>query len=408
MSSVGQRQVDVQTMQQAQLLAKCAGWTEAREVQRMGLYPYFKPISKAEDTVVVIEGRERVMMGSNNYLSLTHHPRVLEAARNALETFGSGCTGSRFLNGTLALHEELESRLAEHFGKESVLVFSTGYQANLGLVQGLIGRGDVVLVDKLDHASIIDGAKLSYGETSRFNHGDLRHLEHKLQKHSDRATMIIVDGVYSMEGDIADVPGLVDLAQRYGAVLAVDDAHSVGVLGPNGDGTAAHFGIADETDIVVGTFSKSLASIGGFVGASESVIHYLKHHSRPLIFTASLPPSNTAGVLAALDVMIAEPERREMLWKNTRRFQQGCRSLGFDIGPTETPIVPVLIGTLQNTFAFWRALFDAGVFTNPVVPPAVPPDQCRLRASLMATHTTEQIDFALEIFGTLGKKMGVI
>jgi 8-amino-7-oxononanoate synthase len=374
----------------------------------MGLYPYFKPISKAEDTVVVIEGRERVMMGSNNYLSLTHHPRVLEAARNALETFGSGCTGSRFLNGTLALHEELESRLAEHFGKESVLVFSTGYQANLGLVQGLIGRGDVVLVDKLDHASIIDGAKLSYGETSRFNHGDLRHLEHKLQKHSDRATMIIVDGVYSMEGDIADVPGLVDLAQRYGAVLAVDDAHSVGVLGPNGDGTAAHFGIADETDIVVGTFSKSLASIGGFVGASESVIHYLKHHSRPLIFTASLPPSNTAGVLAALDVMIAEPERREMLWKNTRRFQQGCRSLGFDIGPTETPIVPVLIGTLQNTFAFWRALFDAGVFTNPVVPPAVPPDQCRLRASLMATHTTEQIDFALEIFGTLGKKMGVI
>ena len=408
MSSVGQREVDIQTMQQAQLLAKCAGYTEAREVQKMGLYPYFKPISKAEDTVVVIEGKERVMMGSNNYLSLTHHPEVLDAARKALETFGSGCTGSRFLNGTLALHEELESRLAEHFGKESVLVFSTGYQANLGLVQGLIGRGDVVLVDKLDHASIIDGAKLSYGETARFNHGDLRHLELKLQKHAGQASMIIVDGVYSMEGDIANVPGLVELAQRYGAVLAVDDAHSVGVLGPKGDGTAAHFGLVDEADIVVGTFSKSLASIGGFVGASESVIHYLKHHSRPLIFTASLPPSNTAGVLAALDVMIAEPERREMLWKNTRRFQHGCRSLGFDIGPTETPIVPVLIGTLPNTFAFWRALFDAGVFTNPVVPPAVPADQCRLRASLMATHTPEQIDFALETFGTLGKKMGVI
>lgn len=408
MSSVGQREVDVQTMQQAPLLAKCAGYTFAREIQRSGLYPYFKPISKAEDTVVVIEGRERVMMGSNNYLSLTHHPKVLEAARMALEAFGSGCTGSRFLNGTLALHEELESRLAEHFGKESVLVFSTGYQANLGLVQGLIGKGDVVLVDKLDHASIIDGAKLSYGETSRFNHGDLTHLEHKLQKFTDRATMIIVDGVYSMEGDIADVPGLVDLAQRYGAVLAVDDAHSVGVLGPDGDGTAAHFGLVDEAEIVVGTFSKSLASIGGFVGASESVIHYLKHHSRPLMFTASLPPSNTAGVLAALDVMIAEPERREMLWKNTRRFQQGCRSLGFDIGPTDTPIVPVLIGTLEDTFTFWRALFDAGVFTNPVVPPAVPPDQCRLRASLMATHTDEQIDFALETIGTLGKKMGVI
>jgi 8-amino-7-oxononanoate synthase len=408
MSSLGERKVDIQTLRQAQLLEKCAGYTDAHDVQKMGYYPYFMPISKAEDTIVVIEGQERVMMGSNNYLSLTHHPKVLEAARRALEVFGSGCTGSRFLNGTLALHEELEGRLADLFGKEAALVFSTGYQANLGLIQGLIGRGDVVLVDKLDHASILDGAKLSYGETTRFNHGDLAHLEHKLQKHSDRPMMIIVDGVYSMEGDIADVPGLVDLAQRYGAVLAIDDAHSVGVLGPKGDGTAAHFGMVDEADIVVGTFSKSLASIGGFVGASESVIHYLRHHSRPLIFTASLPPSNTAGVLAALEVMLDEPERRESLWANTRRFQEGCRNLGFNIGTTETPIVPVLIGSLHNTFSFWRALFDAGVFTNPVVPPAVPPDQCRLRTSLMATHTNEQIDRALETFGRLGKKMGVI
>ena len=408
MSSLGERKVDIQTLQQAQLLEKCSSYTDAHDVQKMGYYPYFLPISKAEDTVVVIEGQERVMMGSNNYLSLTHHPKVLEAARRALEVFGSGCTGSRFLNGTLALHEELESRLADLFGKEAALVFSTGYQANLGLIQGLVGRGDVVLVDKLDHASILDGAKLSYGETTRFNHGDLAHLEHKLQKHSDRPMMIIVDGVYSMEGDIADVPGLVDLAQRYGAVLAIDDAHSVGVLGPKGNGTAAHFGMIDEANIVVGTFSKSLASIGGFVGASESVIHYLRHHARPLIFTASLPPSNTAGVLAALEVMLDEPERRESLWANTRRFQEGCRSLGFNIGTTETPIVPVLIGSLHNTFSFWRALFDAGVFTNPVVPPAVPPDQCRLRTSLMATHTNEQIDQALETFGRLGKKMGVI
>ena len=408
MSSLGERKVDIQTLQQAQLLEKCSGYTDAHDVQKMGYYPYFMPISKAEDTIVVIEGQERVMMGSNNYLSLTHHPKVLEAARRALEVFGSGCTGSRFLNGTLALHEELEGRLADLFGKEAALVFSTGYQANLGLIQGLIGRGDVVLVDKLDHASILDGAKLSYGETTRFNHGDLAHLEHKLQKHSGRPMMIIVDGVYSMEGDIADVPGRVDLAQRYGAVLAIDDAHSVGVLGPKGDGTAAHFGMVDEADIVVGTFSKSLASIGGFVGASESVIHYLRHHSRPLIFTASLPPSNTAGVLAALEVMLDEPERRESLWANTRRFQEGCRSLGFNIGTTETPIVPVLIGSLHNTFSFWRALFDAGVFTNPVVPPAVPPDQWRLRTSLMATHTNEQIDRALETFGRLGKKMGVI
>ncbi|UCD25833.1 MAG: pyridoxal phosphate-dependent aminotransferase family protein [Gemmatimonadota bacterium] len=395
-------------LQQVQLFEKCRGFTQAREVQAQGLYPYFKPISKAEDTVVVIEGQERVMMGSNNYLGLTHHPRVLEAAKRALEQFGSGCTGSRFLNGTLALHEELESRLADFLNKEAALIFSTGYQANLGLISGLIGRGDVVLIDKLDHASIVDGAKLSYGDTQRFNHGDLEQLERKLKRQAGNGTMVIVDGVYSMEGDVADVPELVKLCQRYGAALAVDDAHSIGVLGPNGDGTAAHFGLIEETDVIVGTFSKSLASIGGFVAASESVIHYLKHHSRPLIFTAALPPANTAGVLAAMDIMISEPERRTSLWQNTRRFQEGCRSLGFDIGPTETPIIPILIGTLERTFMFWRQLYDAGVFTNPVVPPAVPPDQCRLRASLMATHTKDQIDSVLETFGRLGKEMGVI
>jgi 8-amino-7-oxononanoate synthase len=400
--------VETQILQQVRLFEKCRGFTKAREVQAQGLYPYFKPISKAEDTVVVIEGRERVMMGSNNYLGLTHHPRVLEAAKRALEQFGSGCTGSRFLNGTLALHEELESRLADFLGKESALIFSTGYQANLGLISGLIGRGDVVYIDKLDHASIIDGAKLSYGDTQRFNHGDLLHLERKLQKHSGDGAMVIVDGVYSMEGDIADVPELVRLGQRYGVAIAVDDAHSIGVLGPNGEGTAAHFGMVDEVDVTVGTFSKSLASIGGFVVASESVIHYLKHHSRPLIFTAALPPANTAGVLAALDIMISEPERRTTLWDNTRRFQEGCRSLGFDIGPTKTPIVPILIGTLEHTFMFWRRLYDAGVFTNPVVPPAVPPDQCRLRASLMATHRDDQIDMAVETLGRLGKELGVI
>lgn len=400
--------MDTQTLQQVALFEKCKHFTRARETQAAGLYPYFKPISKAEDTVVVIEGKERVMMGSNNYLGLTQHPRVLEAARNALERYGSGCTGSRFLNGTLDLHELLEARLAEFFGKEAALVFSTGYQANLGLISGLVGRGDVVLIDKLDHASIVDGAKMSYGDTQRFGHGDLKQLELLLQRYQDRGTLVIVDGVYSMEGDIADVPALHKLTQRYGAALAVDDAHSVGVLGPKGDGTAAHFGLAQEVELIVGTFSKSLASIGGFVAGSESVIHFLKHHSRPLIFTAALPPANTAGVLAALDVLIAEPERRTRLWENTRRFQDGCRSLGFDIGHTQTPIVPVLIGSLEDTFMFWRRLYDAGVFTNPVVPPAVPPDECRLRTSLMATHTTDQIDAALEIFGRLGKESGVI
>ena len=400
--------MDTETLQHVSLFDKCKNFTRAREIQAAGLYPYFKPISESEDTVVVIDGQKKVMMGSNNYLGLTHHPKVLEAAKAALERYGSGVTGSRFLNGTLDLHERLETCLAEFFGKEAALVFSTGYQANLGLISCLVGRGDVVLLDKLDHASIVDGAKMSFGETSRFTHADLTQLERLLQRSGDKGVMIIVDGIYSMEGDIADVPNLVKLAQRYGAALALDDAHSVGVLGPKGDGTAAHFGLVDEVDIIVGTFSKSLASIGGFIAGSDSVIHYLKHHSRPLIFTAALPPANTAGVLAALDVMIAEPERRDRLWENTRRLHEGFRSLGFDIGPSQTPIVPVLIGPLEKTFLFWRKLFDAGVFTNPVVPPAVPPSECRLRTSLMATHTPEQIDFALETFARLGKELGVI
>ncbi|HXQ29930.1 MAG TPA: pyridoxal phosphate-dependent aminotransferase family protein [Gemmatimonadales bacterium] len=398
-----------ETLQNIALFDKCRGFTRAREVQAAGLYPYFKAISRSEDTVVIIDGIPRIMMGSNNYLGLTHHPAVLEAARAALDRYGSGCTGSRFLNGTLDLHEQLECELAQFFQKEACLVFSTGYQANLGLISGLVGRGDMVFLDKLDHASIVDGAKMSHGETARFNHGDLVGLERRLQRvPPNTGILIIVDGVYSMEGDIADVPGLLKVAQRYGAALAVDDAHAVGVIGPRGDGTAAHYNLIDEVDVIVGTFSKSLASIGGFVAGPDSVIHYLKHHARPLIFTAALPPSNTAGVLEALHLMQRETWRRERLWTNTYRLQEGLRALGFDIGPTETPIVPVLIGPLEKTFLFWRKLFDAGVFTNPVVPPAVPPSRCRLRTSLMATHTPQQIDQALEKFGRLGKELGVI
>jgi len=401
--------LSTEILQHIALFDKCKNFTRAREVQAAGLYPYFKPITHSEDTVVVIEGKPRIMMGSNNYLGLTHHPEVLAAAKAALERYGSGCTGSRFLNGTLDLHEQLEAELADFFGKEACLVFSTGYQANLGLISGLVGRGDVVFLDKLDHASIVDGAKMSQGETLRFNHGDLAGLERKLQKVDDgTGVMVIVDGIYSMEGDIADVPGLLKITQKYGAALAIDDAHSVGVLGPKGDGTAAHYDLTDEVDLIVGTFSKSLASIGGFAAGTDTVIHYLRHHARPMIFTAALPPSNTAGVLAALHVLQREPERRAQLWDNARRLQDGLRSLGFDIGPTETPIVPVLIGPLDKTFLFWRKLFDAGVFTNPVVPPAVPPSQCRLRTSLMATHTAEQIDLALDVFGQLGKELGVI
>jgi len=391
------------------LFEKCRNFTAAREAQAAGLYPYFTPISESEDTVVRISGKTKVMMGSNNYLGLTHHPKVLEAADAALKKYGSGCTGSRFLNGTLDLHEQLEASLAAFIGKEACLVFSTGYQANLGLVSGLVGRGETVYLDKLDHASIVDGAKMSYGEVVRFNHGDLAGLERKLSSQDGtRGAMIIVDGVYSMEGNIADLPNLVPLAHRHGAALAVDDAHSIGVLGPRGAGTADHFGVTVEVDIIAGTFSKSLASIGGYVAGDEYVIHYLKHHARPMIFTAALPASNTAGVLAALQILQSEPERRVALWDNTHRLQAGLRGMGYDIGPTQTPIIPVLIGPMDKTFIFWRKLFDAGVFTNPVVPPAVPPSQCRLRTSLMATHTADQVDFALEAFRKIGRELGVI
>ncbi len=394
---------------QVALFDKCRQFTQAREIQAAGLYPYFKPISESEDTVVVIEGQKRIMLGSNNYLGLTHHPKVLESAGRALTRYGSGCTGSRFLNGSLDLHEQLESALAEFLGKESCIVFSTGYGANLGMISGLVDRRDTVFLDKLDHACIVDGARLAAGETERFNHGDLEGLNRLLERNTrGKGTLIVVDGVYSMEGDIADVPELVKVARRHGAALAVDDAHALGVLGPRGEGTGAHFGMQHEVDIIAGTFSKSLASVGGFVAGEEQVIHYLKHKSRPFIFTASLPPANTAGVLAALQVMQDEPERRDRLWQTARPLRQGFPALVFDIAPTETPIVPVLIGPLDTTFVFWRKLYDAGVFTNPVVPPAVPPSQCRLRTSVMATHTPDQIDFALEAFAKIGKELGVI
>lgn len=393
------------------LLDKVASFTRARELQEVGLYPYFKPITDSEGTVLVIEGLEKLNMGSNNYLGLTHHPAVLEAGKLAAERYGAGCTGSRFLNGTLDLHEQLEERLATLLGKEAALVYSTGYQANLGMISGLVGRNDVALLDKCDHASIVDGARLSFGSTLRFDHNDLGQLEALLERHAAQAhkgVLIIVDGVYSMEGDIAPVPALSALARRYGAALAVDDAHGLGVLGSRGEGTCSHFTATDQVDVIVGTFSKSLASIGGFVAGSEPLIHFLKHNSRPLMFSAALPPFSVASVLAALDVMVDEDERRDHLWANTERFQEGLASLGFDLLESQTPIIPVVIGPDETTFLFWRRLFDEGVFTNPVVSPAVPPGEGRLRASLIATHTTEQIDFAIEAFEKVGKELGII
>jgi len=388
---------------------KCHRFTRAREIQASGYYPYFVPIEASDDTEVVIRGERKVMMGSNNYLGLTHHPKVVEAAKAAVEKYGSGCTGSRFLNGTLDMHEELEERLARFMGKEAALVFSTGYQTNLGVIATLAGRGDIVYLDKLDHACIVDGARLSYAEVHRYAHGDLEMLERQLaQSPPDAGKLIVTDGIFSMEGDIVDLPRLVTIAKRYGAEIVVDDAHAIGVLGERGGGTAQHFGLEDEVALITATFSKSLASIGGVVAGPEPVIHYLKHHARSLIFSASMPPASVATVLAALTVIEEEPERRVRLWEATRRMQQGLRDLGYDLATTETPIIPVLIGEVEETFIFWKELFDAGVFTNPVTPPAVPENSCRLRVSLMATHTDDQIDFALDAFSRVGRTMAVI
>jgi 8-amino-7-oxononanoate synthase len=391
------------------LFEKCYGFTTAREVQAAGLYPYFRAIEESHDTDVVVEGHRKVMVGSNNYLGLTHHPKVLAAAEAATRRFGSGCTGSRFLNGTLDLHQRLEEELAAFLNKEAALVFSTGFQTNLGVIASLVGRNDHIFSDKLNHASIVDGARLSYGTIHRYAHADMESLERELRRAPESAgKLIITDGIFSMEGDIAPLPAITSLAEVHGAKVMVDDAHAFGVLGKRGAGTAEHFGLEDEVDLIVTTFSKSLASIGGVVAGPEPVIHYLKHHARPLIFSASMPPAAIATVLAALDVLRSEPERIEALWRNTRRMQRGLQELGYDIGASVTPVIPVVIGELDRMLVFWKELFDAGIFTNPVTPPAVPANSCRLRISLMATHTDQHIDQVLEAFAQVGRQMAVI
>lgn len=374
----------------------------------MGLYPYFFPVQASDATEVVIEGKRRVMVGSNNYLGLTHDPRVIEAAASALRKYGTACTGSRFLNGNTDLHEQLEHELAVLTGKEAGLVFPTGFQTNLGVISSLVGRGDVVFIDKLDHASIFDGAALSAGEIVRFRHGDLDDLEAKLARARGRPALIVVDGLFSMEGDIADLPRLVELRSRYGARLVVDDAHAVGVLGATGAGTAEHFGLTEQVDLIVGTFSKSFASIGGFVTGDASVINFMKHHARSLIFSASMPPSACATVLACIDILRREPERRERLWANARRMKAALTGLGYDTGAGEAPIVPIILGNMLRTLQFWRRLFDDGVFTNAVVAPAVPENSCRIRTSYMATHTDDQLDVVVDVFARVGKSMGLI
>jgi 8-amino-7-oxononanoate synthase len=387
---------------------KCFGYTEAKDAMANAIYPFFLPLSENEGTEVVFRGHRMIMCGSNNYLGLTTHPKVREASMEALRRFGTSCTGSRFLNGTLEIHEQLEAELAAFVGKEAALVFSTGMQTNLGTVSALVGRGDYVILDKEDHASIVDGARLAYGDIQRFRHNDLGHLERVLQSLPEGAgKLVVVDGLFSMEGDLAPLPEMVPLVKKYGARLMVDDAHGMGVMG-QGHGTAWHFGLTDEVDLIMSTFSKSFASLGGFIAGAEPVVHYIKHHARSLIFSASIPPANAAAALAALHVMIEEPELSERVLCNAARMRTGLKALGFNIGQSVTPVVPIITGDNDLTFLTWKMLFDAGVFVNPIISPAVAPGNQMLRTSYMATHTEEQLDCVLEIFGRIGKQVGLI
>ncbi len=395
------------------IFEKCYNFTDARDIQAMGIYPFFHPLQSAPGNEVVIDGKKCIMVGSNNYLGLVNHPKVKEAAAQAALKYGSGCTGSRFLNGTLDLHLQLEERLAKFMKREACQVFSTGFQTNLGIISSIVGKGDTVILDRQDHACILDGARLSYGKIFKFAHNDVSDLERVIgnvrANHNGRGgILIVVDGVFSMEGDIIDLPGLVKVAKQYGARVMVDDAHSVGVLGETGAGTAEHFGLIDDVDLTMGTFSKSFASLGGFVAGNRDVIDYIKHHARSLIFSASPTPSNAAAALAALDIIESEPERREHLWRNAHKMQREFRNLGFNIGHTATPIVPIVVGEDLEAFAFWKELFDNGVFTNPVISPAVPPGQSMIRTSYTATHTDEQLDQVVEVMAKVGRAKGLI
>jgi 8-amino-7-oxononanoate synthase len=391
------------------LFDKVKAFKNAAQIRALGLYPYFRTISSAQDTEVIIEGKKVLMLGSNSYLGLTNHPKIKEAARAAVEKYGTGCAGSRFLNGSLDIHLELESALAKLVNKEAVLLYSTGFQVNLGVISALVGKGEYVIGDKSNHASIVEGCLLAQGKFLRFAHRDMAALEHRLQQlEPETGKLIVVDGVFSMEGDIIQLPELCRIAARHGAALMVDDAHAIGVLGERGAGTANHFHLTDQVHLVMGTFSKSLASLGGFIGSDAETIDYLKHHSRPLIFSASMSPANAAAVLAALRIMTGEPERIAQLWHNTERMKQGLLRLGFDLGDSETPILPVYCRSLMVAFKLCKRLQEEGVFVNPVVSPAVAPGHELIRISLMATHTDQHIDFALEKLGKVGKELALI
>ncbi|MCX6231873.1 MAG: aminotransferase class I/II-fold pyridoxal phosphate-dependent enzyme [Bacteroidetes bacterium] len=391
------------------LQEKLSKYDVPQQIQRLGVYPYFRTIESDQDTVVTINGKQVLMFGSNSYLGLTNHPRIKEAAIAAINKYGSGCAGSRFLNGTLDIHIELEEKLAKYVGKEEALVYSTGFQVNIGVISAVTGRDDYIILDELDHASIIEGRRLSFSNALKYRHNDMASLEKALKScKPDKIKLIVIDGIFSMEGDFADLPGIVELSEKYGASIYLDEAHSLGVIGHKGAGSASHFGLTDKVDLIMGTFSKSLASIGGFIASDKDTINFLKHNSRSYIFSASITPASTASVLTALDIIISEPERIEKLWANTNYALDNLRIMGFDIGHTQSPIIPLYIRDNLKTFKITKMLFDDGIFVNPVVSPAVSSDSSLIRFSLMATHTFEQIDYALDKISKNAKKLQII
>jgi 8-amino-7-oxononanoate synthase len=391
------------------LFDKVRNFTQAKEVRAAGFYPYFRTITSEQDTEVVMNGRKVLMLGSNSYLGLTNHPRVKEAAKAAVDKYGTGCAGSRFLNGTLDLHLELEQEIAQLVGKEAVLLYSTGFQVNIGVASVMVGKDEFILADRSNHASLVEGCRLALGRFLRFPHNDMDALETRLERLPlEVGKIIIADGVFSMEGDIIKLPELCALGKRYNAAVMVDDAHGLGVLGQRGAGTSAHFGLTDDVHFIMSTFSKSLASLGGFIASDAATIDFIKHHSRSLVFSASMSPANAAAARAALQIMISEPERLEQLWQNTCRMKEGLLALGFEMGACQTPILPVYVRDILTTFRFAKRLEQEGVFVNPVVSPGVPPGHELIRISLMATHTDAQIDRALEILGRVAKESGIL
>ncbi len=391
------------------LQAKLAKYTAPQEAKAAGVYPYFRAISSEQDPEVIINGKKVLMFGSNCYTGLVNDPRIKEAAIEATRKYGTGCAGSPFLNGTLDLHKKLEQRLAEYIGKEDVMIYSTGFEVNLGVVSCLTGREDYIIWDEQDHASIIEGRRLSFSQQYKYKHNDMESLEKQLQRcNPDKVKLIVTDGVFSMEGDVANVPEIVRLAKKYNAAVMVDEAHSIGVFGKGGRGTVNHFGLTDDVDLIMGTFSKSFASLGGFIATDKEITNFLRHHSRSYIFTASITPASTAAALKAIDIMIEEPERQEKLWQLTNFALEGFRNMGIEIGNTSTPIIPLFVRDDYKTYFITRDLLEEGIFVNPVVSPAVAPQDTLIRFSLMATHTQEQVETALEKIQKVFRKYELI